>query len=266
MIRPLVVLAACALSLVLGCSNAPACSVHCAGGSPCTGPIECASGVCLGGTCTTACDSGAHACVAGTYCLLVSHGVDGQGMECADHCGPHVPDPVVTGDAACVGGVPVSCATAPTTACAQCLYVVNSHTFHCPDGTYCGATTGADADCVPQHPQGDPCEANDECMSGNCSGASGAPAGAPPSVCEAAAGATCSGTSDCAFCERGVCIQSCQPHAADCPISAPYCLGDATTNQFACRVACDETPSCPTGYTCTMLDTGGRTVHACLPM
>jgi hypothetical protein len=252
--------------LLAGCQSTPACSDRCGGGTACTFPSQCQSGVCLDGHCTTGC-SDALPCAAGTYCLRVSHDTAGTGNECADHCGTASGEPHVDGDFTCIAGVPTPCASAPTTSCGDCLF---SGTFHCPAHTFCNDVPGGGTDCVPLLTMGTTCVLNDECESGNCSGGGSDPAPGShplPSVCEIAAGATCtaSGTT-CAYCEHGACVQSCQGLVGDC--QGGYCLGSADHNQFVCRVACDEVPhTCPTGYMCMFLDNVGlgHSGYVCLP-
>jgi hypothetical protein len=220
---------------------------------------------CRAETCSEGCDA-AHPCDGGLFCLRVEEeGFGRERTECGSTCdyaaGVRAPE-----GHACVDGVPVPCAPgAPAAACLQCLYESDAPVATgdiCPAGTYCGGGTAEVGECVPQIAIGEPCSFHAICESRNCSHHVSGRAG----VCQAAAGTPCT-DADCNWCDPGpggtrVCSQNCTSDG-ECPRFS-YCIGDRTTDQYACRANCWTAP-CPTGYRCVSIPRSFDSVSVCLP-
>ena len=142
-----------------------ACEARPAGGAlgaPCSGAAACASGLCVGGTCSQTCDwLSPSSCPSGFYCDGDLTGTCNDGVCRAGSAGTGAAGSACTVDTQCAalfcsGGV-----------CAQPC--VPGGAAACPAGFACQAgtlpTCGA---CKTSGALGDPCTANDDCTSGIC--------------------------------------------------------------------------------------------------
>lgn len=200
----------------------------------CLENTDCASGVCQmigNGYCSQSCEAGS--CPQGLAC---GTGSDGK-AECVRPC--------VTGmiGSACVNGLPVSCAVAPTDQCGVC---------GCPDNTtHCVQGTG----CMPNLALGGACTEDDMCSDGYC--ARGTPSGScsklgcmSDSDCQSAAACVfseCVGSTLCSYC-----LPTCDADAGTCGVGT--CRGMPRESASGGLVqVCDprgDTGACGSGLQC----------------
>jgi len=186
----------------------------CAGAEDCAAGLFCAS-VSDSKFCTVTCATNGD-CPVGPNGAYLECGVLADGSKaCLPGCFMRSP---LTGFA-CIDGVPTSCEVLGDEQCEQC---------GCAAGMTCLTGKG----CVPKSDVGGPCDADDDCVSNNCSAFAG--------VCRVPLGTPCS-TSDCDYCLSGwYCSREC--NLLHC--EGGYCLGEVDgvgqpTGVYYCLPACD---------------------------
>ena len=186
-------------------------------GDLCSEPDECASGLLCASIsnaqiCTVPCASNAD-CPAGAY---LECGVLADGSRvCVPECYLNSGLPGF----ACVDGVPTACELLGDEHCESC---------GCAAGLTCLTGTA----CVPPSDVGGPCDADDDCVSNNCSTFAG--------VCRVRLGTPCT-TSDCDYCLAGwYCSRECRSETG---CQGGRCLGELDavgrfTGVYYCRPPC----------------------------
>ncbi len=119
-------------------------------GAYCFDNRECASGVCLAtqSYCSAPCQTDAQ-CGNGARCGTLPDG----SRVCLLECMPAINE---TPGYACMGGVPIACETLGQEWCGEC---------GCPTGLRCQKGVG----CAPLSEVGEPCDADSDCRTNNCS-------------------------------------------------------------------------------------------------
>ncbi len=236
-----------------------ACEARPAGGAlgaPCSGAAACASGLCVGGTCSQTCDwLSPSSCPSGFYCDGDLTGTCNDGVCRAGSAGTGAAGSACTVDTQCAalfcsGGV-----------CAQPC--VPGGAAACPAGFACQAgtlpTCGA---CKTSGALGDPCTANDDCTSGIC--ATLGDRQFCTDICTAAAPCpdryTCSAAGAVSVCvgDAGGLGEACTANP-DCLSNICAVEGDSS---YCTRICSDGVP-CPTGFDCAT--TADGVTRVCRP-
>ena len=193
-------------------------------GGPCAAPNECASGHCQNGYCCAAgdcCDVADHCPVQFTREAVCDDQTTCQGhrgaASCVDHVcgdGPDVDDDRACGRdllaVDCSPNAPLYCTADPDQTPPQCSDVCLAD-GDCVDGYHC------DERCLPDRPDGGPCDENSDCVSGHC--------------------------------ENGFCCAAgdCCQLAEDCPPQyggAPFCETPATCQGYRADPVCGDDNVC----------------------
>jgi hypothetical protein len=205
-------------------------------GGPCDSNKDCESGQCqinvrnnvgLPAFCSKPCSVDADCSVSLSMSLVC--GIDPGGTRaCVPRCDEGR-------GFACKDGTSVACQQLDETYCEEC---------GCEASLRCEAAVG----CMPKRGVGEPCSANSDCHSENCS--------LFAQVCRVPIGSACS-INDCDRCigigSGGFCSREC---TGDAECNGSACLGDPEVRFFTCRPGCRSVDdlSCP--GTCRYSDNG----------
>ncbi len=221
-------------------------------GAACTGPGECAAGLCVDGACASFCDwLVPGSCAPGFFCDAQRTGTcTAMGLCRAGEAGPGLPGDPCASSTDCAG---LFCAEgvcsepcAPRDASADCPLG-----YECQVGTSpsCGSCQRALA-------LGDACTTRESCASRLCVD------GACSVRCDPGASGTCPADFDCSpRGDDGVCTSMLGGLGAPCT-SDDGCLG-AHCSEGTCTRTCGIAAPCPRGYDC--LARGAQSVCAARP-
>ncbi|HYP88108.1 MAG TPA: hypothetical protein VEQ59_08135 [Polyangiaceae bacterium] len=214
------------VALALSLSSLPSCSTESANGADeragaaalgdaCAQSADCRDQLCVDYRCTKVCQSNGD-CDSGGFDTC---GVTEAGRRCTSSCDARARD--VT----CVDGVPTACSLAGEGHCRDC---------GCPSSQRCDQKTGA---CGDKRAVGDPCRADGDCKSDNCSDFAG--------ICRLPVGSSCDvGSCDVCLTSEGAsyCSRRCD---SDSECGAGLCAG--RDNLFYCHLPCAgfSDDSCP---------------------
>jgi hypothetical protein len=222
-------------------------------GAPCSGPEACASGLCVGGSCSQTCDwLNTTSCPAGFYCDgdfvgTCNDGVCRAGSAGGSALGASCAEDTQCASLFCSGGV-----------CAQPCVPGGAAT--CPAGYACqvGATPTCGA-CKTSGALGDLCESNDDCTSGIC--ATLGDRRFCTDICDTAnpcpARYTCTSAG-----AVSVCVGDAGGLGEDCT-SNTDCLSDICARDGSdsyCTRLCSDGVPCPTGFACTTTSDGATRI------
>ena len=222
-------------------------------GAPCAAVSECASGLCVGGTCSQTCDwLSPTSCPSGFYCDGDLTGTCNDGVCRAGSAGAGAPGAVCAVDTECAS---LFCSTG---VCA--LPCIPGGAAACPAGFACQMGTSPSCGaCKTSGALGDICDGNDDCTSGIC--ATLGDRRFCTAICDAAT--PCPSRYMCMSAGAvSVCVGDAGGLGEDCGTNVD-CLSDICARDgdasYCTRICSDGVP-CPTGFACTTTSDGATRI------